>query len=183
MDNCLFFKRRSSSYHLPLALRHFNVVLCKYQGDNNSNEKGTEMQHVTPSQNVTFSTQPGAEVAPAPEEGLQFAPLCLPSCCWKGRGCGTKGKHCWVSAPAGAATNPLLPPPPSRDGHLRLADPLRSAWAPLGALPKKQLCARVLEAVINLQDFFPFLNFFLFFCTTSQCNICFWGLLKQKARC
>lgn len=60
---------------------------------------------------------------------------------------------------AGAATSPLLPPPPSRDGHLRLAGPAGSAWAPLGALPKKQLCARALETVINSQDFF----FFFFF--------------------
>lgn len=161
MDNCVCFKRRSSSYHFPLALGHFDVVLCKYWSDNNGNKKGTETQCLTRSQNVTFSTPPGTEVAPTPDGGLRFVPLSLPCCRWKDRGPWAKRKRCWSQPHAGAATSPFLLPPPSRDGHLRLAGPAGSAWAPLGALPKKQLCARALETVINSQDYF-FFSFFFF---------------------
>lgn len=95
---------------------------------------------------------------------------------------GRRGSTAGSQPCAGATTSPLPPPPPSRDGHLRLTGPPGSAWAPLGALPKKQLCARALETVINSsQEYFFF--FFFFFHATSQCNICFGGLSKEKARC
>lgn len=60
------FERTSSSYHFPLALRHFDVVLCKYQSNNNGSEKGTEMRRLTGSQNVTFSAPPGLCPSPSP---------------------------------------------------------------------------------------------------------------------
>lgn len=155
MDNCLFFKRRSSSHHFLLALRHFDVMLCKYRSDNNGNEKGTETWRLTRSQNVTFSTPPGTEVAPAPDGGgCALRPSPFPA--GRAGAGGRRGSTAGSWPRAGAATSPLLPPPPSRDGHLLLAGPAGSAWAPLGALPKKQLCARALETVINSQDFFFF---------------------------
>lgn len=103
MDNCLFFKRRSSSHHFLLALRHFDVMLCKYRSHNNGNEKGTETWRLTRSQNVTFSTPLGTEVAPAPDGG---AALCIPlPSLLEGQGPVGEGE-----APLGPGPVPGLPP-------------------------------------------------------------------------
>lgn len=162
------FKRRSSSYHFPLALRHFHVVLCKYQSNNNGSEKGTETRRLAGNQNVTFPAPPG------------LVPLSLP--CWPWRA-GAAGRG---EAPAGAGPTLGLPPARSED-HLRPAGPAALRGHRLEPCLKNSSAQERRELQSTRSTNFFLVGFFffspLYFHAPSQCNICSGGLSKEKARC